>query len=277
MALPQETFSGLMEFLGDDTHSRNVRFLILLTQHNRRMKNHNAFMITALVGLLWWASCSPVYYIPNTQNVPMLHSAGELNLTVAGNASQGELQGAFAPMEHLGILLNAAAYLPKDADNGNGGSGILGELGLGYYGPIGTHFIFESYGLIGAGRVENHLPSTLVDFPNTSGAMRATALRFGVQPSIALRTKYFQAGISSRIISLNYTGLQGNLNYLGEDQFAYLRANRAAMLLEPAITLRGGLEYLKLQLQYQLSFNFSNADFHQQKSLLSLGLNLDIE
>jgi hypothetical protein len=241
------------------------------------MKNHNVFMITALVGLLWWASCSPVYYIPNTQNVPMLHSAGELNFTLAGNASQVEIQGAVAATEHLGLMLNSAAYLPKDADNGNGGSGILGELGLGYYAPVGEHFIFESYGLIGAGRVENHLPSTVVDFPNTSGTMRATALRFGVQPSIALRTKYFQAAISSRLISLNYTGLQGDLNYLGENQFTYLRTNRAAMLLEPAITLRGGLEHVKLQLQYLLSFNFSNADFHQQKSLLTLGLNLDLE
>jgi hypothetical protein len=241
------------------------------------MKTQHALRGIALAASLLTASCSPIYYIPNSQNVPMLHTVGEANFTLAGNASQAEVQAAYAPVEHLGLMLNGALYVPQDADNGDGGRGKLGELGVGYYAPIGTHFVFESYGLLGAGTVDNDRPSSVVDYPNTTGKMHVNVLRFGLQPSIALRTKYFQAAISSRLMSLNYSGLRGDLNYFGQDQATYLAANRSSMLLEPAITIRGGLDHVKLQLQYLQSFNFTHADFRQQRSLLSVGINLDLD
>lgn len=50
------------------------------------------FFTSALFLLL--TSCSPIYYAPNSLNVPLLPEVGETNLTAAGNADQIEIQGA---------------------------------------------------------------------------------------------------------------------------------------------------------------------------------------
>lgn len=67
-------------------------------------------------------------------------------------------------------------------------------------------------------------------------------LRYGIQPGFGFKTKYFSAAISTRIVSLNYSNIKGNLVYNGENQIAYLNDNKSNFLLEPALTVRGGLE-----------------------------------
>lgn len=46
-------------------------------------------LLVVIVGL---ASCSPKYYIPNTQNVPLISKKGETNLTFSGNGNLVEFQ-----------------------------------------------------------------------------------------------------------------------------------------------------------------------------------------
>lgn len=221
------------------------------------------------------AACSPKYYSPNTQNVPLMREQGQTNLTLSGNGNQAEFQGAYAFTDHIAIQINGGLFIPKDLDNGNGGSGRFLEGGAGYFLPVGDNFVFETYGLFGYGGVENHMPSTLSDYPQTTGKVAANVVRYGVQPSFGYVTKYFSVALSSRICGLNYSRINGDLVYENRDQADYLFANRSTMLVEPAITIRGGLKKLKLQIQYGGSFNLSNPSFRQDESFMTLGLNFN--
>lgn len=219
------------------------------------------------------SACSPKYYVPNTQNVPLLSEKGQVNLTAVGNGNQVEIQGAYALGSSLGIMGNVGFYIPKDDGNGNGGSGKLGEIGIGYFKPITEHVIFETYGLVGIGSFENHFPAAS---STNTGKISGNLTRFGLQPSIGYKTKGFSVAFSSRITSLNYGEPEGNLIFDGVDQVVYLNENRSFILLEPALTLRAGLEKVKLQLQLTRGFNLTDSDFRQDESLLSVGVNFNL-
>jgi hypothetical protein len=58
----------------------------------------------------------------------------------------------------------------------------------------------------------------------------------------------------------------------GEDQVQLLRSQSEHTLLEPALTVRGGLETVKLQLQLGWSFNRGHAGFRQDEAYLTAGV-----
>ena len=109
------------------------------------------------------ASCSPKFYVPNTQNVPLIREKGEVDLTLSGNGNQVEFQGAYGVSNAFAVQLNGGAFIPSDLDNGNGGSGKFVEVGGGIFKQMSDHVIFETYGIVGLGSFENHLPSTIAD------------------------------------------------------------------------------------------------------------------
>lgn len=234
------------------------------------------YNLAGLAILFLVTACNPKYYIPNTQNVPLLKEKGQVNLTAAGNGNQLEVQGAYGITDHLGVMANTGFFMPKNDGNGNGGSGKLGEIGLGYFTALSEHVVFETYGLVGVGNVENHFPSTVTEYPGTSGNIKASMFRFGIQPNIGYSGKYFMIAFSSRMAALNYNNISGNLYHNGINQVNYLNSNTSSFLLEPALTIRGGLEKVKLQLQLTRSFNLSHPKFQQDFSLLTIGLNFNL-
>ena len=234
-------------------------------------------LLVSSIGLgMLAASCSPKFYSPNTQNVPLMQEQGQINLGVSGSGNQVEFQGAYGVTDHFAVQANGGVFIPADLDNGNGGSGKFVEIGGGYFTPVGENFVFEAYGLAGFGSVENHLPSTVDQYPGTTGKLDASIARFGVQPNFGFVTKYFTVAVSSRFVMLNYSGIGGNLTFEDQDQVMYLRDNRSHFLMEPALTIRGGLEKIKLQLQIGGSFNVTNSNFRQDDSFATIGLNFNL-
>lgn len=224
------------------------------------------------MGLLT-TSCSPTFYIPNTQNVPLISGKGQTSLTVAGNNNQAEFQGAYGVTRNLAIQFNGGLMVPKNLDNGNGGSGRFIEGGAGYYRSLGKNLLFEGYGLVGYGGVENHMPSTLAAFPLTTGKVSANLLRLGLQPALSFISKYFSVTGSLRLADLNYSNIAGSLIFENIDQIGFLTTNKSTVVIEPALTLRAGIEKIKLQVQLSKSWNLSNKDFRQDNQLLTVGLN----
>lgn len=227
----------------------------------------------AVLSLLM-AACSPKYYVPNTQNVPLFTDAGQVSLTAVGNGNQVEFQGAYALTNSIGIMANTGFYNPKDDGNGNGGSGKLFEGGIGYYKPFGEHLVFETYGLVGFGDFENHFPST---GSSNTGKISGKLSRFALQPAIGFTANRFSIALSSRLSSLHYGEPDGDLIFDNEDQIAYLTENDAFFLVEPALTLRAGLKKIKLQLQLTRGFNLTDKEFRQEESLLSVGVNFNLK
>lgn len=234
--------------------------------------------IGMIIGMLGLSSCSPKYYVSNTQNVPLLSEKGEVDLTVSGNTDKVEFQGSFAATDHLGIQANGGIFIPADMDNGDGGSGKFVELGLGYFTQVreSEKLIFETYGLVGFGTMENHFPSSIQDNPTTTGNISSNIYRIGVQPNFGYKSEHFAIALSSRFVYLGYDNISGNLMFQNERQVEYLRDHNSHFLIEPALTIKGGFEKIKLQLQYGYSFNVTDDNFRQEHPFISLGLNFNL-
>lgn len=226
------------------------------------MKNIVLFLFFAIL-----TGCGPIYYVPNTQNVPVMKNKGQTNLSLDLNGSEStdgfELQGAYGLTDKIAIQLNADWV--KSSDDASNGSGNFIELGTGYYKKISNSFVFETYGLLGYGSLkyqENY---------DYFQEIKASFFRFGLQPSISFCSKYFIASLSGRFANINYNSVSGN--YYEVD---YLKTNNSYWLIEPALTLQAGFENIKLQIQFQLSDNLTNSDFSQDYSLFSVGLKVNL-
>jgi hypothetical protein len=236
------------------------------------MRIPRAALPFAALAVLGVGGCAPKYYAPNTHNVPLLTRARDFSGALAVGDSRGELQGAYAITERVAVMLNAAVFDQSEDEDGDGGRGGILELGVGYLAPVGDRFQLGVFGLLGGGDVENHFPSTVASNPGTTGNLEASLARFGVQPALSYRSTYFEAAASARILSLRYSDVAGSLVFAGEDQVQLLRSQSSHTLLEPALTVRGGLETVKLQLQLGWSFNQGHASFRQEEAYLSAGV-----
>ncbi len=237
----------------------------------------NSINLIFFVAGVTLTGCSPIFYAPNTQNVPLLSEKGEANLTLCGNGNQVEFQGAYGITRNISFKANGGLFIPANLDNGNGGSGKFIEIGGGYFKPIFKKWVFEIYGIAGMGNFENHLPSTTLTYPQTRGNISANIFRVGLQPNFGYKSKFFSAAMSTRIVNVSYSNISGDLIFEDLSQPNFLKENSSNFIVEPALTLKGGIEKLKLQLQYGYSINISNSNFRQDKSFLTLGLNFSFK
>jgi hypothetical protein len=227
------------------------------------MKNLILLLICATL-----TGCGAVYYAPNTQNVPVMKEKGQTNLFIGLNSSESvdgfELQGAYGLTDKIALQLNGDWV--RSSDGQSSGSGHILELGAGYYKKFSKSLVFETYGLMGFGGLKYE------DNYNSPQEIKANFFRIGLQPSISFTSKYFIASLSGRLANLKYNNISGNLI----DDVDYLNANNSSWLAEPALTLQAGFEDVKLQLQFQYSYNLTNPDFVQDYSLVSLGLKVNL-
>lgn len=234
------------------------------------MDNLKCFLILLCVFCM---ACNPKYYSPNTANIPLLRTQGQINASVMGDANQFGVLAAYGLTDKVGLMLNGGVFRPRDLDNGNGGSGTFFEAGPGFLAPINDEFTFEIYGLLGYGNLENHLPSTVLANPMTTGDLSAKAAKFTLQPNIGYRNSSFELGFTTRIAGLQYFDIKGDLIFENEAQTDYLKDNKFNFLIEPALVARVGTDVIQFQAQVGHSINTSNSTFRQEKWLLNIGAN----
>lgn len=226
------------------------------------------FIITILT-----LGCGPEYYVPNSQNIPIMKSKGQTNLGIGYNESEYtrgfELQTAHAITNHLALQLNGDWVNSKnDTSNDYKATGRMLEVGAGYFKDIASNFTFETYGLLAFGKIE------LENNKSGTDNLSAKFNRVGIQPSLSYSRKHFSTSLSSRIVHLKYKDISGSSNNFDPD---YLKTNNAYWLLEPALTIQVGSENLKFQLQYVYSYNLTNPSFEQERDIISLGIKLKID
>jgi len=111
-------------------------------------------ILSLAVGCILISGCSPNYYIPNTQNVPLISEKGEVNITVATVQNQLDFQGAYGLTDKIALQANGSVFFNKNDNEGDGGSGKYFEIGGGYFKPVANGYVFETYGIIGFGNME---------------------------------------------------------------------------------------------------------------------------
>lgn len=220
--------------------------------------------------------CKPVYYIPNTQNVPAISSKSETVIALASGDGHGELQFAGGISKQWAVQANGHLIFPERSNDENAVtepivSGGFLESGLGYYKLIDENLLFEVYGLAGWGRIKNDSEQSRLDFPGTKGIITTDFIRTAIQPSITFLKSNWSASASARMARLQYLNTAGDLVYENLDQKKYLEDHATTFLFEPALTIRAGFDPIRFQLQIQRSFNLTKKDFNQDNSLTSLG------
>lgn len=220
-------------------------------------------------------SCTTQMYVSNTVNAPLLKEKGEVQLAI----TQNDLQAAVALGKNFGVIANGF-YMNYNGGDDYRHNGILGEAGIGYYRPLKSDFIFEAFVGAGAGKIFKQ--QTFIDNNNNSylAHFDANATKIFIQPDIGYKTKYFDAIISSRISTVKYTSFDQQNYPENELKNDYLDNNNLTgpmfAFAEPAVTIRGGYKFIKLQLQYGLTLNMTPHDIKHANNFSSIGLVINI-
>lgn len=225
-----------------------------------------------LFPLLLLTACSNYYYAPNSHNVPLFKAKNEVRAEVKGitgdEFSGVEVQGAYSPAEHLGVIANFIyGGGGSSSGGGRGGNGFIGEAGVGYFTELAPMFVAEVYGGAGMGSVINRYDSETES--------RFNIMRAFVQPNIGFTHNIVDIAFSLRFCYLRYNNLR--LSYPSNQYIPYyellnITSNPDNILMEPALTIRLGWKYVKVQTQLTHSTNLTNRDIPMRNFTASLGL-----
>lgn len=225
------------------------------------------------------SSCSRYYYQPNAVNAPMLSKKNDANVTASADWSSESgtfnLQAAYSPADYVGIIGGWSNYIyqaptPEPEKGDVNAHARLLEIGAGGYYPVfnndrGLALIADTYVGYGGGVLTSDVN---MDFS-----------RLFIQPGFNLSTRYFDAGIQTRFVGIKYRNFDDNGR--GED---YIRQQGLEQItdtrhffFEPALTLRGGYKFVKLQFQLVATVPMGQIDWHYNETHGTLGLYFSID
>ncbi len=253
------------------------------------MKNQSKILLLAAGSLLSLSlsSCSRYYYKPNAVNAPLFTDGGQLHLVAAGSVGEGDgagktqffdLQAAYSPIRHLGIIGNFSTYHfdPYEYDFGEGrvpASAHLGELGVGAYVPVGEgHFklVVDGYLGGGTGRLESDVD--------------ADVHRLFFQPGIGMRSPWVDFAFHLRWSRLYYRNLDDHRrgrDYLFRQGLINDRGRRidegGYTFMEPSLTLRTGYRFAKAQFQLALANSMTHTHWDYNSARFTVGFYFELE
>lgn len=225
--------------------------------------------------LVLFCSCATTLYTTNAVNVPLLKEKGEVKL----NVTQNDLQAAIAVSDNIGIMANGY-YENYNGSNNYRHGGAMGELGLGYLLNSEGNLVMETYVGGGLGKVHKQQQFTTNTNDDYMASFDVNAVKGFVQTNLGYRSKYFDVALTPKFSFVKYSNFS-QTNY-SEEQLKndYLDRNRLTdplfVFAEPAITVRGGYKFIKLQAQYGVTLNVGGQSIRKTPDFGSLGLIIDI-
>jgi hypothetical protein len=215
------------------------------------------------------ASCTHYHYVPNTHNVPGFKEKGEAKATLGfsnGNDYSGQdLQLAYAPAKHIGVMLNGFRAKGQKGNNSDEkGFGYFGEVGAGAWFPLKNNWIAEGYGGFGHGYVENQQSSGFAGIGYRSYNFNRG---FG-QANLVHRGHFTEIGFTTRVIGLFYNKLRINKEPIpGDTDEGWF------YMAEPGFMFSGGGERFKVSLFLTRSFLLSPTILEVENYNFSIGIN----
>lgn len=249
--------------------------VMIIREHNT-MTTHSymKFFFLGLIAFLL-TGCTHYYYMPNVQNVPAFREKNEYRLCGTMGGTDGvnttELQGAYSVSDNMGLIGNFMAAKGGSDTSGNWGRGNYYEIGVGYFKPLTDVLTFETYMGAGTGN-ETH------QYSKSGERARLELNRFFIQPSLAVSFKYLDVIVSARACKLDFNAIteQGSIPVLQKFNLDTISMNPHSFLFEPALTLRTGYKYFKVQLQFQTSSNMDHPNLKLEHGNINLGIYLSL-
>ena len=159
-------------------------------------------------------------------------------------------------------------------------TGVLGEIGVGYYKPLDDDpFILEAY--IGGGMGTVSKSEVLTNGSESRTAtFDARAAKLFIQPQIGYASRFFDMALSPRFSLVKYTNFSSSNYTQAELANDYLDngklTDKPFAFAEPTVTVRVGYKWLKLQAQYGLTINIGGGNIRHPDNFSSLGVVVDI-
>jgi hypothetical protein len=208
-------------------------------------------------------SCTHYYYVANIQDVPLFKEKNEFR--ISGSAGSGdestsiEVQTAYAVTDKIGIMADYMSAKGGDPTSHNYGSGNFYEGAVGYYRPVGRFGVFETYGGLGFSNQHHEYSNYYSNL--ITGTSDLSSLKFYIQPSFGFTTKFFDIAVSTRFSALTFNiktnNVSGDNNLFNELNGL---STQIHPYIEPAITIRAGWQYTKVQIQAEYSENLTPED-----------------
>jgi hypothetical protein len=227
-------------------------------------------------------SCSHYYYVPSTQNVPLFREQNEIRIsgTRAGGEESvsNEVQCAYSVTGKIGIMADFMSSRGGDRPaNNNWAKGNYFDGAIGYYKPLSKYGVFEIYGGIGRSNQHHHYMSSFSSSGSLSrsdgGISDLSFTKIFVQPSFGFTFKGFDIAASTRICILSFHNINNQITGNVEEYKTLNNiSNDSHFFLEPAITIRGGWKYVKLQFQATTASYFNKPDLHFENYHVGIGL-----
>lgn len=232
------------------------------------------------------SSCSHYYYVANVQNVPLFREKNEFQFSgTYGGGDEStciEAQTACSLTDNIGVMASFMSAKGGDLSYRNYGKGNYFEGAVGYFKPVSKYGVFQIYG--GLGRCSQHheygesYDLTTGEYNSYLGSSDVSFTEFFVQPSVGITLDALDVAFSTRLCDLYYGGIVNKAfgNSREYNNLATLE-NSNHLNLVPAITLRGGWKYIKVQFQAEYAGLINGQELlFGEEWHISLGLNLMI-
>ena len=216
------------------------------------------------------SSCKSVYH-PNAVNTPLFNNAGEFR----GTIDPSNVQLAYAITDHAAVMVNGFRVKETSDDNAIQGMGGLVEAGFGYYTRF-RPFIFETFVGAGMGRVQ--FDETRYDSSQTMHfTYEATGMRFFIQPSFGIGTRFFDVALTPRFVLGKYNNISTNYSMQDQIDGKFYQIDRPLWtFIEPALTVRAGYQWIKLQVQFGLSQKLNAEALSYKDSFFNVGISINL-
>ncbi len=248
--------------------------------------------LVILVSLLSFClvGCNHYYYLPNVHNVPMFVEKNEYRLSgFCGSETESnsiELQSAYSVTNHTALMFNFMKAKGVDSENTSSwGKGDYYEGALGYYKSLGTFSsynkpfglsksvalvaTFEVYG----GYAKNNQHHEYDKYGSISDL---SYTKIFIQPSISVTSDLADYALSARISRVSFDKIDYYLSKYSSSSHSKelidLINTKVSYLFEPAVTMRFGWKYVKLQLQIGGTSNLTNKNLKFDNINASVGI-----
>jgi hypothetical protein len=241
------------------------------------MKNYTklsfyTFFISAFV----LQSCRTVY-TPTAVSVPLLQEKGEIRAYI----SPTNAQVAYAVTDHLGVIANGrfsnwevTTTINDKTDNYNSKLTDV-EIGAGYLAKSAKGLIFEGYG--GLGFASANFTDVDANKQPLGEKFTSTGFKAFVQPNIGFTSNGFDMALSTRLSGIKFGKAETTYSLTKLKEYSLDKlAENTHLFLEPAITLRGGYKWVKLQAQFGASVKLTEATIPHNPFFGSIGLSLNL-
>lgn len=252
------------------------------------MINKKLFFLLLSFACFLFTGCYTTSFLPQTHNVPLFTEKNQVRINPTHSFRTFDLQLAYAPLNHLGVIANIQAN-PRY---------YMTEIGVGAFHSTNNFLVAEVYCGFGTGRLKDSI--IYHDFPILPTDDRylgidIIAYKFFIQPNIGVKfSEKMDLSFSTKCSYWSYPKYYYNYerwdrtirgsgppSILVYEQIINAK-NVSEITIEPAITFRTGGEHTKFMIQAGASASVRtgslNLDpYRNNNAFIRIGVSVNFE